>query len=63
MTVQSVAYPWVTSFGRVWLTNRLVNEGGSISSHSATVMKQLRRRRNQNMVRPALLIQVRLSAL
>ena len=48
LTVQSAAYPSVTSLGRAWLTSRLVSEGGSISSRSATVMKQLRSPWNQN---------------
>ena len=41
-TVQSAAYPSVTSGGRAWFTSRLVSDRGSISSCSATVMKALR---------------------
>ena len=34
--------------GRVWLTSRLVRDSGRSRSHSATVMKQLRKQWNQN---------------
>ena len=54
--VQSAAYPWVASLGRAWLTSRLVSEGGSISSRSSTVIKELRRPWNQNLAPPALLM-------
>ena len=53
---EQAAYPSVTSLGRVWFTNRLVREGCSISSRSATVMKQLRSPWNQNFAPPALLM-------
>ena len=46
----------VTSLGRAWLTSRLVSDGGSISSRSATVMKQLRRPWNQNLAPPVSLM-------
>ena len=46
--VQSAAYPSVTSLGGAWFTSRLVRACGSISSRSATVMKQLRIPWNQN---------------
>ena len=42
----------LTSLGRAWLTSRLASDGGSISSRSATVMKQFRSPRNQNFAPP-----------